>query len=340
MAAQVLAVSDTADERLLEVGEHLLGAGEYPRAFDALMRASARAEADGELHSARRGFVLASHAVRQLGPEQRQGRLMTYRARARVLLELRELARADEVLRSGLRKAQAAGDPEAAADMLRLHARLAVLGGDLQKGRKRFASAIKMAEKSGNLSIAAEACSDLADAEEGASDLEKAKEAVKRGLLLLGNRRDGPTLAVKLKLSKRAGRFEQRGGNHVAAIALFSQALEVAEKLKDHYEIAGLLGNLGSAYARQKDLGKAVEYAKRAVRASAALGDIKGLARQRFNLALVRLASGQTDQARELLGQGKAAALRSGWLKGVAMCEKALAQLEAGENAEGPDESE
>jgi tetratricopeptide (TPR) repeat protein len=150
---------------------------------------------------------------------------------------------------------------------------------------------------------------------------------LRMALELLKSASDSGELEMRMRVLKRLGRLEQRARNYGAAISIFAEALDLAERRQDRYEVAGLLGNLGSIYARQADMERAQELTERALRESHEVGDMVGVARQTYNLALIRLRTGQEEPARDLLLESRSIALRAGWRRGIAMCEAALNQL-------------
>jgi hypothetical protein len=88
------------------------------------------------------------------------------------------------------------------------------------------------------------------------------------------------------------------------------------------------MGNLGGAYAQQQESAKALYFTERALQESEELGDQIGIARQSFNLALLRLSVGQVDNARSLLKSSYEASCRSGWHEGLAMSRAAMSKLD------------
>lgn len=238
------------------------------------------------------------------------------------------LGEAEELLREAFPKAREQGVDWLAADLLRLHGRVLVLQGDASDGEKEMQAALSYAEKKGHVEVAADACGDLAEAAESRGDRDGAGELLRRGLAMIEARETRDAAAVRLQLYNRLGRLELQSGDFSGAVARFTQALSLAERLEDRYQTAGLFGNLGGAYARRGEMDRAVHYTERALRASEAIGDQIGIARQSFNLALLRLSAGQRTTARQLLRGSYDAARRAGWREGLAMSAAATAKLD------------
>ena len=144
---------------------------------------------------------------------------------------------------------------------------------------------------------------------------------------LIEGRSDPEALMVRVQLYNRMGRLELEADNVSRSIALFAQALDLAESAHDRYQAAGLMGNLGGAYARQQDSARAIYFTERALRTSEELGDQIGVARQSFNLALLRLSVGHLDNARKLLKSAYEASCRAGWHEGLDMTRAAITKL-------------
>ena len=99
-----------------------------------------------------------------------------------LLIQLGDLERAEELLRDAFKEARDANIAEVGADLLRLHGSVAVLTGDLARGRSEIEATLAFAEKHSVLLVAAKACGDLADIEERDSRANEASEALRRGL--------------------------------------------------------------------------------------------------------------------------------------------------------------
>ena len=177
--------------------------------------------------------------------------------------------------------------------------------------------------------LAAAALCDLAEIGQQQGDKENARAALDRGVALLEGRETPEASSVRIRLYNRLGRLELEEGNMAGAIAVFTQALSLAERLEDRYQEAGLLGNLGGAYARRGAMDRALHFTERAQRASDALGDQIGYARQSFNLALLHLGLKHKDRAEGLLRTSYNAARSAGWREGLAMSTAALGKLGA-----------
>jgi tetratricopeptide (TPR) repeat protein len=329
-AADLVAAAPDAARRAAERAEHLLQAGRRRDAFALLVSAADESQAEGAARRAADQLRVALEAAAGFGEELRAERAEAARKLGKILIELGRLEEAQQVLHDGFPVARSAGANDLAADLLRLHGRALALHGDGDGGRKEIESAYAFAEKRGFVAVAAEACGDLADAEEAAGKHDEATSVLKRGLDLLAGSEDAAASLVRIQLYNRLGRLDLRKGNVAGAIALFTQALDLAERLKDRHQSAGLLGNLGGTYAKQGQMDRALHFTERALRESEEIGDPIGVARQSFNLALLRLSLGHTDAARKLLRSSHDAATRAGWREGLAMSTAALAKVGAG----------
>lgn len=326
-AARLLEEAGPGPMQQTEVGEHLLRAGRYERAFEVLARAGILVQEDGQHRLAERTLSLAVEAGQRLGPEHAAARTRVIRDLGRLLIQLGQVGRAEEVLRQGFHEAKTVKVPTIGSDILRLHGRVLLLAGDLARGRSEIEATYEFAVRRGAYNVAAQACLDLAEAAERTGDDELATRSLQKGLKLVEGRDTRDTAKVWIQLYNRLAKLQLRSNEPTKAIALFAQALDLAEQCKDHYQAAGLLGNLGGAYVRIKDTPKAIHYIERALRASENLGDQIGISRQSYNLALLRLSTGQTDMAHRLLRSSFDAASRAGWQEGLSMSRAAMAKL-------------
>lgn len=329
-AARIISGGDKAASRQVEMGEHLLRAGKHSEAFKILREAGLTAQDDGRKQLATRALSAAIEAGNNLGPEFGRQRSETARDLGRWLIQLGRLEDAEQLLRVAFRLAKEVNAGDVCSDLLRLHGRAIVLTGDVAGGRKEIEATLGYAEGQGDALGAAKAAVDLADAAERAGDREGRGQALKKGISLLEGKDKTTAAKVWIQLYNRMGRLEAETKNLPRAVALFAQALELAEQQEDHYQSAGLLGNLGGAYAQMQDAAKAIHYTERALRASENLGDQIGIARQSFNLALLRLTTGQRQTAKDLLRSCHEAASRAGWQEGLTMCGAAMAKLGMG----------
>jgi len=326
-ASEIVAASSKVEARQLELGSHLLYAEQHVEAFDALYKAGELALESGQNRRAAYCLELVLEAGSHLENERLDKRVLAYRDLGSVLIQLGFLEQAEEVLRDGFLYARNSKLPAMGSELLRLHGRAILLAGDLDRGRREIETALNFAEKRGDAVVAAQSCVDLADAAEQAGEPDGAITSLQRGLDLIEGMRDTEAVTVRIQLFNRLGRLELEANNLSRAIALFAQALDLAEAEQDRYQAAGLLGNLGGAYARQQDSAKALHFTEQARRLSEELGDQIGIARQSFNLALIRLSLGHVESARTLLKQSYEAACRSGWHEGIAMSQAAIAKL-------------
>jgi len=313
-----------------DIGEHLLASGQVQAAFDMLHRAAVLAQGEGAVRRAAHCLRLALGAAEHLDEARGLRRAETARDFGRVLTESGRLDEAEEILREAFPRARDEDADHLAADLLRLHGCVLALKGSAAEGHEEVRAALSFAEHRGYATVAAEACSDLADAADGEGDGAAAKELLERGVKLIEAREDPEALAVRIQLYNRLGRQELKANNFGSAIALFTQALALADRCGDRYQGAGLLGNLGGAYARRGDMERALHFTEQALRASEAIGDQIGVSRQSFNLGLLRLAVHQAPLARKLLQSSHDAARRAGWREGIAMSRAGLAKIERG----------
>jgi tetratricopeptide (TPR) repeat protein len=327
-AAEVISEITRPELRQLELGDHLLQAERYEEAFSALHQAGKLAMDEGQNRRAAFCLELAVDAGRELGPKWVKELVVAYRDFGQVLILLKLLDQAEQVLREGFHIAREAGTSSVGSELLRLHGRAVLLEGDLERGKREIQATLDFAEKRGDINVAAQACVDLADAAEMAGDMDEAEASLRRGLELIQGYTDPEAVTVRVQLYNRLGRLELEAGHLSRAIALFAEALELAESAKDRYQAAGLMGNLGGAYAQQQESAKALYFTERALQESEELGDQIGIARQSFNLALLRLSVGQVDNARSLLKSSYEASCRSGWHEGLAMSRAAMSKLD------------
>jgi tetratricopeptide (TPR) repeat protein len=313
--------------RRVALGEHLLASRQYDDAFTVLRKTGIAAQEDGRNRLAERALSMAVEAGRKVSATRLEELAETVRDHGRVLIQLGKLERAEMALREGSMLASSAGAPRACSDILRLHGRAVLLLGNTQRGCAEIQSALEIATRDGDTSVASQACLDLYDAAEKTGDETLTELALDRGLRLINSAGAKDLGTVWIQLFNRLGKRELAKDAPSRAIALFARALDLAEQHNDRYQAAGLLGNLGGAYARLKDLAKAIHYLERALRASEELGDQIGIARQSYNLALIRLTTGQELDARQLLRYSHEAASRAGWQEGVTMCKAAMAKL-------------
>ena len=326
-AAEIVAASGKAEIRQLELGSHMLQAEQFVEAFDALKKAGENALEAGQNRRAAYCLELALEAGGQVEDERLAERVSAFRDLGTVLIQLGFLDQAEEVLREGFLFARNSKQAVMGSELLRLHGRAILLAGDIERGRREIETALNFAEKRGDVVVAAQACVDLADASEQAGEIDGAITSLQQGLDLIEGMTAAQAVTVRIQLFNRLGRLELEANNLSRAIALFAQALDLAEAAQDRYQAAGLLGNLGGAYARQHDTAKALHFTEQAKRLSEELGDQIGIARQSFNLALIRLNLGHVESARTLLKQSYEAACRSGWHEGIAMSQAAIAKL-------------
>jgi len=326
-ASQMLEALGAA--RMAEVGEHRLEAGDLAGAFEALSTAGRAAWADGETAKAAHCLARALLAGSRLGDGLPAERAILARDLGRLEQERGELGNAERVLRDAFPLARAAADGELAADLLRRHGRVLTLQGDYQDGNGEVQAAYHFATERQLPNLAAAALCDLAEIGQQQGDKENARAALDRGVALLEGRETPEASSVRIRLYNRLGRLELEEGNMAGAIAVFTQALSLAERLEDRYQEAGLLGNLGGAYARRGAMDRALHFTERAQRASDALGDQIGYARQSFNLALLHLGLKHKDRAEGLLRTSYNAARSAGWREGLAMSTAALGKLGA-----------
>ncbi|NOY93399.1 MAG: protein kinase [Deltaproteobacteria bacterium] len=315
--------------RMAEVGEHRLEAGDLVGAFEALSTAGRAAWADGETAKASRCLTRALLAGSRLGDGLPAERAKLARDLGRLEQERGELGRAEKVLRDAFPLARAASDGELAADLLRRHGKVLTLQGDFQDGHGEVQAAYRFAADRELPNLAAAALCDLAEIGQKRGDKALAREALDRGVAMLEGRETPEASAVRIRLYNRLGRLELEEGNMAGAIAVFTQALSLAERMEDRYQEAGLLGNLGGAYARRGAMDRALHFTERAQRASDALGDQIGYARQSFNLAILHLGLKHKERAEGLLRTSYHAARSAGWREGLAMSTAALSKLGA-----------
>jgi len=324
-AAEILARSPGSIARAAEISEHLVRGGQDEAAYVQLRRAAEIARGEGESRRAARCLRLAMGVADRLG--RAHDRLVAQRDLGRTLLQLGALGEAEELLRTGYADARAENDVALAADMLRLHGQSLLLQGDVATAKTEIEGTLFFAEKHGHRSLAADSCAALADVLERANESARVPAVLRRGLELIEGSDDAAVVPVRIQLVNRLGRCELQAGNLAPAIALFTQALDLAERTNDRYQAAGLLGNLGGAYSRKGEPTTAMQFTTRALQASERLGDPIGVARQSFNLAVLHAATGQTQSARQLLRSSFEAARRAGWREGLAMSTAALARL-------------
>ena len=325
-AAQLIEESSMASLRAGEFAEHVLRAGKHAQAFPGLRAAADLARSQGSYRRAIEYLQLALVAGEQLGDEHASDVADVARVLGQMFIEAGRLEEAEDVLLSAFSVAKEKGADEHASDLLRLHGTLLLLRGD-RDGVGELEAALKYAYKMGFATVAAQAYGDLAQDADQRGDREQAMDFLQRGLGFVEDRQDKEARRVRIQLYNKLGRLELQADNMSGAVALFTQALSLADDIKDRYQAAGLLGNLGGAYARRGEMNRALNFTERALRASEALGDQIGVARQSYNLALIRLAGGNRGAARQLLHSSYDAARRSGWRDGLAMSTAALATL-------------
>jgi tetratricopeptide (TPR) repeat protein len=328
-AAEIIARSPEARARQLELGEHLLRSGDFQQAFGILRLAATAAQYDGQMRVAVRCLSLALEAGKELGAHHMREQAEVSRDLGELLLQLGQTNEAEQILREASFTARAIESASLSADLLRLHGRAVLVLGDTRQGRTELESTLNFAEQRGDVAIAVKTCIDLVEAAELGGDQLQMAEFLRRGLELLNSLDPNELVTARIQLFNRLGRLELERGNVARAIATFAQALDLAERDEDRYQAAGLLGNLGGAYARQKEMEKALYFTERALRASEELGDFLGIARQSFNLALLKLSTGQPGPARDLLRNSREAAGRAGWAEGLAMSQAAIEKLSA-----------
>jgi tetratricopeptide (TPR) repeat protein len=328
-AAEIIARSQEVGRRQLELGEHLLRSASFQEAFGVLRQAAADAQYDGHMRRAVRCLTLASEAGKELGAHHMREQAEVSRDLGELLLQLGATKEAEQILREASFAARAIELASLSADLLRLHGRAVLVLGDTRQGRTELESTLSFTEQRGDVAIAVKTCIDLVEAAELGGDQMQMAEYLRRGLELLDSLDPNELVTARIQLFNRLGRLELERGNEARAIATFAQALDLAERDEDRYQEAGLLGNLGGAYARQKEMAKALYFTERALRASEELGDFLGIARQSFNLALLKLSTGQAGPARDLLRNSREAAGRAGWAEGLAMSQAAIEKLTA-----------
>ena len=326
-AADVISRSPDAERRELEIGEHLLRSGQPQDAFDVLRSAAGLAQYEGHFRRATLCLELAYESGKQLGAHHMRAQSEVARDRGELLLQIGAIKEAEGILREASFAARSIDDASLAADLLRLHGRSILILGDIAQGRVELESTLTFAEQRGDVAVAVKTCIDLVEAADKVGERAQTAEYLRRGLELIDRLEPNELPASRIQLYNRLGRLELEQGNCARAIATFAQALDLTKRYEDRYQEAGLLGNLGGAYARQKEMDKALHFTERALRASEELGDFLGIARQSFNLALLKLSTGQTDSSRELLRRSHQAAGRAGWVEGLEMSQAALDKL-------------
>lgn len=317
-----------AESRADELGRHLaragdvLGAMHFYRLAARRLRRNFELERAGALLEEARGLVSgkAEHSMERAFCELSA-------ELGDLLLAAGELARAECVLREGYEVARRIDVRPSLLRLLRLHGRSLALSGEPARALRELEGALRVAEAEADRVLAGELYCDLAELATTSGDANTASARLLRGLDILQGERAEAAMPVLSRVLSGLGRAQLELGNLDRAISFFSQALDIAEKIDERPQAAGLLGNIGGIYARRGEVANARAFTERALTLAEEIGDRLAVARQSYNLGTILLMGRQVDDARGLFGRAYEAARRVGWREGMAMSSAALERI-------------
>jgi tetratricopeptide (TPR) repeat protein len=320
-----------AEARADELGRHLARSGDVTGALHFYRLAARRLRKSFELDRA--GSLLDEARSLVAGKAEHAMERAFCELSAElgdVLLAAGELARSESVLREGYDVARRLDLRPSLLRLLRLHGRALALSGEPARALRELEGALRVAEAEADKVLSGELYCDLAELATASGDANTASARLLRGLDVLQGERAEEAMPVLSRILSGLGRAQLELGNLERAVSFFSQALDIAEKIDERPQAAGLLGNIGGIYARRGEVANARAFTERALTLAEEIGDRLAVARQSYNLGTIQLLDKKLDEARSLFGRAYEAARRVGWREGMAMSSAALERIGTG----------